>query len=140
MRKAKKRGITSLLAQRHQLLFSLMLVVVASLLLSSSQKRGPRFDDMYDTYIITDAEASVYDNDDFDQIDYEELIAIISRGRQAYIAFEPAWQINLYDDDGVRYRLYISRSMHFFRVDSNYFRLSKRRAKRLKSLLLTLNY
>lgn len=112
-------------------------LLLATLLLSltSFQKRGPRLEEMYDTYIIVDAEASGYDDDEFEQIDYEEFLATIHRARLAYIAFEPAWQVNLFDDYGIRYSVYISKSCRFIRIDSNYFRLSKRQAKRLHKMV-----
>ena len=112
-----------------------LLLVTLLLTLTSFQKRGPRFDEMYDTYIIVDAEASGYDDDEFEQIDYEDFLSIIHRASLVYIAFEPAWQVNLFDDYGIRYSVYISRSCRFIRIDSNYFKLSRRGGRRLKALL-----
>ena len=112
-----------------------VLLAVLLLALSSFQKRGPRLDDMYSLYIIVDAEASGYDDDEFEQIDYEEFLAAIQRARLAYIAFEPAYQVNLFDDYGIRYSVYVSRSCRFVRIDSNYFKLSKRASKHLRRLL-----
>ena len=113
-----------------------LLLVVLLPVLTSFQKRGPRLDEMYSLYIIVDAEASGYDDDEFEQIDYEGFLSAIHRARIAYIAFEPAWQVNLFDDDGIRYSVYVSKSCRFLRIDSNYFKLSKRATKRLKRILI----
>ena len=116
----------------------LLLMALAALLLlglTSSTKRVPRFEEMYECYIITDVEVSDYQADDFEQVDYEEFMSAIARARRAYIGFVPAKEVNLYDDDGVRYRMYISASYRFFRIDSNYFKLSCSQARRLKNLI-----
>lgn len=115
-----------------------LLLAVLLPLLTSFQKRGPRLDEMYSLYIIIDAEASGYDNDEFEQIDYEDFLSAIHRARIVYIAFEPAFQVNLFDDDGIRYSVYVSRSCRYIRIDSNYFKLSKRAAKQLNRLLTAL--
>ena len=120
-------------------LCGLCLLMGALLLtLTSSQRRGPHLDDIYSLYIIVDAEASGYDDDEFEQIDYEDFLSTIHRGRLAYIAFEPAWQVNLFDDYGIRYSVYVSRSCRFVRIDSNYFKLSKRASKHLRQILSSL--
>ena len=95
-------------------------------------KHTTRFGDLYDCYIITDAEVALYDEDDeYDQVDCEELMSIIEKGKLSHIAFPSHWLVNLYDDEGIRYKLYISRNCRNFRVDSNYFRLSRRQARAL---------
>ena len=43
--------------------------------------------------------------------------------------------INLYDDEGIRYVIYLSRSCTLLRIDSNCFRFSARHARRLRRLL-----
>ena len=126
----KKRHFRRLLTPFNCLIYALLLLT-----LTSSQRRGPRLEEMYDTFIIVDAEAANYDEYEFEQIDYEDFIAIINRARLAYIAFEPAWQVNLFDDYGIRYSVYVSRSCRFIRIDSNYFKLSRRAAKSLHRLL-----
>lgn len=103
-------------------------------LLTSFQKRGPRLDDMYSLYIIVDAEVSDYQGDDYEQIDYEEFLSAVRRARRAFVSFVPAKEVRLYDDEGVRYMMYISKSCRFLRIDSNYFKVSKRQSKRLKYL------
>ena len=95
----------------------------------------PRFEDLYDCYIIVDAEVSDYQADDFEQIDYEEFLSTVRRARRAYIGFVPAKEVRLYDDEGVRYMMYISKTCRFMRIDSNYFKLNKRQSKRLKHLI-----
>ena len=117
-------------------LLKLSLVVLSlCLLVSGSTKRTPRFEDLYECYIIVDAEASGYDDDEFEQIDYEDFLSIIHRSRLVYIGFEPAWQVNLFDDYDIRYSIYVSRSCRFIRIGTNYFKLSRRCARRLKVLL-----
>lgn len=96
--------------------------------------RHTRLGDIYDCYIIVDAESTT-DGEYYDQVDYEELIDLITSARLSYISFKPRWQVNLYDDDGVRYFLYVSRSGTFLRIDNNYFRLNSRKARRLRRLL-----
>lgn len=109
--------------------------VAAVILLTSFQKRAPRFEDLYECYIIIDAEVSNYEEDDFEQVDYEELMSIISRAKRSFGGFVPAKEVHLFDDEGIRYRMYVSSSFRFIRIDSNYFKLSKSRAKRLKKLI-----
>ena len=122
---------------KHRTLCRIFLLMAVLLpLLTSFQRRSPRLDEMYSLYIIVDAEASGYDNDEFEQIDYEDFLSSIHHAHIAYIAFEPAWQVNLFDDEGIRYSVYISKSCRFLRIDSNYFKLSKRAAKRLKRILI----
>lgn len=129
-----------------------LVAVVALLSLSSMQlSRWLRFGDMYDCYIIVDAEVSPYSSyrtpersdliseiveveEDYEQVDYEELMSILARGRYVHAGFLPAWRLQLYDDDGVRYRIYVSKSCRFFRIDGNYFKLSYRQAQRLRAL------
>ena len=133
--------------------FFLPLVAVGALLSLSSMQlsRWLRFGDMYDRYIIVDAEVSPYSSyrtpersdlateiveveEEYEQVDYEELMDILERGRFVYAGFLPAWRLQLYDDDGVRYRVYVSKSCRFFRIDGNYFKLSRRNAKKLQHL------
>jgi hypothetical protein len=123
-------------AQLHNILSLCLLMAALLPLLTSFQKRGPRLDEMYDTFIIVDAEAADYDEFEFEQIDHEEFIDIINRARLAYIAFEPAWQVNLFDDYGIRYSVYISKSCRYLRIDSNYFKLKRSASKRLQYLLV----
>ena len=111
------------------------LLIALALTLTSSSKRGPRLDELYSLFIIVDAEASGYDGDEFEQIDYEEFLSSISRARIAHIAFEPAYQVNLFDDYGIRYSVYISRTCRYLRIDSNYFKLKRSAARRLHRLL-----
>lgn len=106
---------------------------------------------MYDCYIIIDAEVSPYStyrlpersdlatgivevDEEYEQVDYEELLDILIRGRYVYSGFLPAWRLQLYDDEGVRYRIYVSKSCRFFRIDGNYFKLPRRQAQRLRVL------
>jgi len=96
----------------------------------------PRFEDLYECYIIVDAEVSDYQTDDYEQIDYEDFLSSIRRARRAYISFFPAKEVRLYDDEGVRYMVYISKNCRFLRIDSNYFKLNKRQSKRLKLLVV----
>ncbi len=127
-------------AKLHNILGLCLLIAVLLPLLTSFQKRGPRLDEMYSLYIIVDAEASGYDGDEFEQVDHEEFMSAISRARIAYIAFEPAYQVNLFDDYGIRYSVYVSRSCRYLRIDSNYFKLSRRAANRLHHLLSSIDY
>lgn len=131
---------------RHRGLAVLALCVLAAALCGASARRPARFDDLYACYIITDAEAAniarsgeegmtEYDEDLFEQVDYEDFLSLIRGARLSDVAFEPAWQVNLYDDDGVRYRIFFSRSLLLFRIDSNYFSLSRRKGKRMRALL-----
>ena len=127
---------THTVPSRHRALCGLCLLTAVLLpLLTSFQKRGPRLDEMYSLYIIVDAEASGYDGDEFEQIDYEEFLSSIRRARIAYIAFEPAYQVNLFDDYGIRYSVYVSRTCRYLRIDSNYFKLKRSAANRLHRLL-----
>ena len=128
-----------------------MAAIVLLCLTSSQHKRTPRFGDMYDCYIIVDAEVSPYSSysspqrsdlateiveveEEYEQVEYEDLMDILKRGRYVHAGFLPAWRVQLYDDDGVRYRLYVSRSCRFFRIDGNYFKLSYNNAKKLKAI------
>lgn len=95
----------------------------------------PRFEDLYACYIICDAEATGYDDDEYEQIDYEDFLNAIRRSRYKPVAFERAWQVHLFDDDGIRYTVYVSRSCRFVRVDADSFQLTRRAAKRLKTIL-----
>ena len=114
---------------------SVVLVVLSSLLLVASHQRASRLGDLYACYIICDAEASYADIDDFEQIDSDGFIDIISRAKLFHIAFEPQWIVNLYDDEGIRYHVYVSRSCRYMRIDSNYFKLSRHLSKRLLNIL-----
>ena len=114
----------------HLLLAALLLFP-----LCSSWHRTPRFEDMYECYIIIDVEVSDYDEDEFDQVDCEEFMSIIARAKLSNLAFEPAKKVNLYDDDGIRYNIFNSRSGSLLRIDSNYFQLNRRQAKRLQRLI-----
>lgn len=115
--------------------FKILMFALLLLTLTSSQRRGPRLDEIYDTYIIVDAEAGGYYDDYFEQIDYEEFLSTINRAWLSDIAFEPAWQVNLFDDYGIRYSVYVSKSCRFVRINTNYFKLSKRASKKLHRLL-----
>ena len=110
-----------------------LLAFFATLMFTSSSV--PRFEDLYECYIIVDAEVSDYQADDFEQIDYEEFLSTVRRARRAYIGFVPAKEVRLYDDEGVRYMMYISKTYRFMRIDSNCFKLNKRQSKRLKHLI-----
>lgn len=129
----------------------LLLSGVLLTLTSSTKRRAPRFGDMYDCYVIVDAEVSPYSvyraqersdlateivevEEEYEQVDYEELMDILARGRYIHVGFLPSWRIQLYDDDGVRYRVYVSRSCRFFRIDGNYFKLSRKQSQKLKML------
>ena len=113
--------------------FNIVLLTLAALMLFSSGRRD-RLGDLYDCYIIVDAEFTE-DGEAFEQVDYEDLLNIVVRAKRSHIAFEPRWQVNLYDDDGIRYHLYVSKTATFLRIDSNYFRLSNRQSRRLRHLL-----
>lgn len=137
---------------RIPIYITILLSVIAMVLFSSMyMKRAPRFGDMYDCYVIVDAEVSPYSmyrtpersdlateivevEEEYEQVDYEELMDILARGRYVHAGFLPAWRLQLYDDGGVRYRIYVSRSCRFFRIDGNYFKLPRRQAQRLKLL------
>lgn len=137
-------------------------LMVALMMLSSSVRHesvslaAPRFGDMYDCYIIVDAEVSPYSyyrtpersdlvtevvemEEEYEQVDYEELMGILIRGRYVHAGFLPAWRVQLYDDEGVRYRVYVSKSCRFFRIDGNYFKLSRQNAKKLQRLFGSVN-
>lgn len=119
----------------NYLLASLILLSIF-LTSSSVSHHKPRFEDLYECYVISDAEVSYYDNpDEFEQIDYEELLDIVRHARYKPVAFERAWLINLYDDEGIRYNLSVSRSCRFVRVDANSFQLSRCAARHLEHLL-----
>lgn len=115
---------------KRAIIFPLLIVLLAGVL-TAMQARAPRFGDLYEVYIITDVEFSEYRADDFEQIDCEEIMAVISKAKRDVMSFEPGWEMNLYDDEGIRYRLFLSRSCRFMRIDSNYFRLTRRQAKQL---------
>ena len=97
--------------------------------------RTPRFHDLYECYIITDVEISPYQEDDYEQVDCEDFMDIIAHAKLWHTAFAVETEVNLYDDEGIRYKLYISRNCRYFRIDSNYFRLSRRNARRLKGII-----
>ena len=113
----------------------LLLLPVVFAFGSDSTRRAARFEDMYECHIITDIEVSEYTADDYEEVDCEALMHLLARGRFRYISFYPAWEANLYDDEGIRYKLYISKSGTFFRVDSDCFQLSTRRRNKLLRLL-----
>lgn len=113
----------------------LLLLFAVATLLTSSSRRQQRFEDFYECYIIVDAEVADYGSDDYEQVDYEILLGLVSRARHVPIAFHPAKQVNLYDDDGIRYNLYISHSCAYVSVDSDTFRLSRHNRRALKRLI-----
>ncbi|MCR5193222.1 MAG: hypothetical protein K6D59_07955 [Bacteroidales bacterium] len=113
----------------------LTLLLCTAFSLSGDSWRAPRFGDMYDCYIICDAEVSPYSDEDYEQVDSDELMDILSTGRYSHTAFVPQWRILLYDDEGVRYRLYTGASCRHFRIDGNYFKLNRKQTKKLKRLL-----
>lgn len=117
-----------------RLAFSLILAWFAGG--SFQMAHTPRLSDMYECHIITDVEVSVFGEDDFQQIESDDFMALVARGKRTYTPFEPAFQVNLYDDEGIRYCMYVSRSCRFLRIDSNYFKLSRGKAKRLKKIML----
>ena len=55
-------------------------------------------------------------------------------------AFEPARQVNLFDDYGIRHSVYVSRSCHYLRIDSNYFKLKRSATNHLHHLLSSIDY
>ena len=115
---------------------SCFLVFVALLsLLAVSGSKTPRFGDLYDCYIIADVEASLYEDDNFYLVDSEEVMTIVEHARKGYLEFVPRYQLNLYDDEGIRYVIYLSRTCTLLRIDSNCFRFSARHARRLRRLL-----
>lgn len=109
--------------------------------LTTASPRSPfkhiRFHDLYECYIITDVEvaSTEEEEEDYEYVDRDDFMSIICRARKSYVAFEPAYVCNLYDDEGIRYTLYISHNCTYFRIDSNYFRLSNRQARALKQML-----
>ncbi len=109
-------------------IFGLSLILLSSIC-------TPHFSDLYECYIITDVEVSDYQENDYEQVDCEEFMAIIAKAKLAHTTFAVDKEANLYDDEGVRYKLYISRNCRYFRIDSNYFLLQKRYARRLKALI-----
>lgn len=114
---------------------ALLVPLCALLLLGSSTRRNNRFEDNYDCYIIVDVEISPYGEDDFEQIDCDLFMETIARGKHVPIAFRPDYEATLYDDDGVRYKLYISKSCTYFCVGSDCYKLSRARRKRLQSII-----
>ncbi len=103
---------------------------------SDSQRRVPRFEDFYECYIITDVEISDYGAGEYEQIDCDEFMDLVARARYYRKgAFFPDKELNLYDDEGVRYKLYLSRSRTLFRVDSDCFRLTRSQRRQLQQLL-----
>ena len=120
---------------RHAL--SIAIFSVLLLTLTSFQRHAPRFDEMYECHIITDAEVTLYGEDDFEQIDSEEIMAAIAHGRRVGVTFRPRYLVHLFDDDGIRYKLYISKSGFYVSVDSNTFKLSRFRRNQLLRLLPT---
>lgn len=112
----------------------LLLLLSTAFTYGDASWRAPRFGDMYDCFIICDAEVSAYADEDYEQVDSDELMEILATGRYSHTAFVPQWRILLYDDDGVRYRIYIDASCRHYRIDGNYFKLKKKQAKRMKRL------
>ena len=101
----------------------------------SIAKRKPRFGDMYECYIIVDVAYTLAGEDDQEQLDCDEVIPLLAQAKYGHVAFEPAFELFLYDDEGVRYIVYVSSNCRYLRIDSNYFTLSRSRARRLKSWL-----
>ena len=69
------------------------------------------------------------------QLDRDEVLPLLAQAKYGHTAFEPAYELFLYDDEGVRYIVYVSSNCRHLRIDSNYFTLSRSRARRLKSWL-----
>ena len=53
--------------------------------------------------------------------------------------FEPARQVNLFDDYGIRHSVYISCTCRYLRIDSNYFKLKRSATNRLHRLLSSID-
>jgi len=121
---------------RIKLIWLPMLALVLNAFCADTTRRADRFGDLYECYIITDVEVSEYTVDYYEEVDCEDFMRILARGRKEYISFYPAWEANLYDDDGIRYKIYISQSGTFFRIDSDSFRLSKRLRNRLLNIIM----
>ncbi len=81
---------------------------------------------MYECRIITDVEVSEYGVDEYEQVECDDFMRVIAKGRHEQLSFYPAWEANLYDDDGMRYKIYISQTGTFFRIDGDSFRLPRR--------------
>lgn len=96
--------------------------------------KKPRFEDFYECYIIIDVEVSPYQDDEFEQVDCEDFMSIVARAKRCYFSFVTAFEVNLYDDEEVRYKLYFSKNCRYFRIDGNYFRLTKKQARQMKRL------
>jgi len=111
------------------------MAMVLSAFSADTTRRADRFDDLYECHIITDVEVSEYTADYYEEVDRDAFMGILARGRHEYVSFYPAWEANLYDDDGIRYKIYISKSGAFFRIDSDCFRLPKRLRGRLLHLI-----
>lgn len=114
---------------------TILVTLAAVLLLGSTTRRHQRFEDNYDCFIIVDVEVSPYGEDEFEQIDCDIFMETIARGKHVPIAFRPDYEANLYDDDGVRYKLYLSKSCTYISVGSDTYKLSKSRRKTLHDLI-----
>ncbi len=101
----------------------------------SMSKRKPRFEDLYECYIIVDVAYALAGEEDQEQLDRDEVLPLLAQAKYGHTAFEPAYELFLYDDEGVRYIVYVSSNCRHLRIDSNYFTLSRSRARRLKSWL-----
>ena len=110
-----------------------VILTFLTLLIQSSHVQ--RFSDMYECHIIVDVEVAKVDSDEFEQIDCDDFMAAVRCAKKVGVAFNTDVVAHLMDDEGIRYRMNISKSRLYVAVGSDVFRLRAADRRRMQHLL-----
>jgi hypothetical protein len=117
---------------KHIVLFT---SVIFPVILFGQKSNKEIFKNLYSFENVYKAEVSLFKKDEYNQIDYKELIKVLQCSKGVIAKFVPYKEVMFYEQGGKAHKVYFSETNKYFKIDGKTFVLTKRQSKKVSEIL-----
>lgn len=93
------------------------------------------FKNLYSFDNVYKAEVSLFKKDEYNQIDYKELLKVLQCSKGVIAKFVPYKEVMLYEQGGRTHKVYFSETNKYFKINGKTFALTKKQLKKVSEIL-----
>lgn len=109
--------------------------VIFPIILFSQNSHKEIFKNLYDFENVYNAEVSLFKKEEYNQIDYKELLKVLQCSKGVLSKFIPYKEVILYEQGGNTYIIYFSSDYQRIKIDGKTFALTKKQSKKISEIL-----
>ncbi len=112
---------------------TLFIILILPIVLFSQNSKG-YFKDFYNFDDVYKAEVSLFKKNEYNQVDYKELLKVLQCSKNIISKFIPYKEVILYDKGGVTYTIYFSKNYRRIEITGKTFSLTKKQSKKISEI------